>query len=80
MIIIAPRLEGRYPEREIDCQMAIEDALLKILGDANTLGWTKAEVLTAMIAVADNTALALDSTVAESVRIHMSKLMKKPDV
>ena len=29
MIIMA-----RYPEREIDCQMAIEDALLKILGDA----------------------------------------------
>lgn len=79
MIVIAPKHEGPYPDREIDCQMAIEDALLGILGDAHTVGWSKAEVLSAMIEVADNTALALDETVAESVKIHMAKLMKKRD-
>lgn len=80
MIIIAPKQEGRYPERETDWQMAIEGALLKILGEANSVGRTKAEVLTAMINVADNTALALDETVTQSVNIHLSNLMNKPDV
>lgn len=80
MMVIVPKQNGPYPEREIDCQMAVEDAVLAIVYFANLSGWGKVEILAAIIDVADNTSLALDEAVAESVKIHMSKLMKKPDV
>ncbi|MEI4482253.1 MULTISPECIES: hypothetical protein [unclassified Phyllobacterium] len=60
--------------------MAVEDLVLEIVDAAHLAGWGKAEILAAIIDVADNTSLALDKTVAESVKMHMSKLMKKPDV
>lgn len=80
MMVIVPKRNGPYPDRETDCQMAVEDLVLEIVDAAHLAGWGKAEVLAAIIDVADNTSLALDETVAESVKIHMSKLMKKPDV
>ncbi|MHC1549375.1 hypothetical protein [Phyllobacterium sp. K27] len=80
MMIVVPKRNGPYPEREIDCQMAVEDAVLAIVEGAHLAGWGKAEVLAAIIDVADNTSLALDVSVAQSINIHLSKLMKKPDV
>lgn len=80
MMVVVPKRDGPYPEREIDCQMAVEDLVLEIVEGAHLAGWGKAEILAAIIDVADNTSLALDETVAESVKMHMSKLMKKPDV
>lgn len=80
MMIVVPKRNGPYPERDVDCQMAVEDFVLEIVEAGHLAGWGKAEVLAAIIDVADNTSLALDETVAESVKIHRSKLMKKPDV
>lgn len=80
MMIVVPKRDGPYPERETDCQMAVEDHVLAIVEASHLAGWSKQEILAAIIDVADNTSLALDESVAESVQIHMSKLMKKPDV
>jgi hypothetical protein len=60
--------------------MAIEDRMLDLLGDAIEAGWTKEEVLVAMIQVADETALAMHENVLLSVETELRKLMKKRDV
>ncbi len=54
--------------------------MLELLGDAFQAGWTKAEVLAAMIEVADNTALAMHQNVLLSMETELRKLMKKKDV
>lgn len=51
MAIQAPRLHDNYPDRFIDCQMAIEDGVLQLLGDAQIAGWSRAEVRTAILAL-----------------------------
>jgi hypothetical protein len=53
---------------------------LDLLGDAIEAGWTKEEVLVAMIQVADGTALAMHENVLLSVETELRKLMKKRDV
>lgn len=75
MAIQAPRLHDDYPDRFIDCQMAIEDGVLQLLGDAQLAGWSRAEVLAAMIEVADNTSLALDENERIEVEMHLKKFL-----
>lgn len=71
----APKQHDNYPDRFIDCQMAIEDALLQLLGDAQLAGWSRAETLAAIIEVADNTSLALDENERLEVEIHLKKFL-----
>jgi len=72
--------DGKYePERFADCQKAIEDGLLELLGVAIDAGWGKAEVIAAVIAVAENTQLAQDKFVGPSVALYLKKLSKKRD-
>ncbi|PIO46106.1 hypothetical protein B5P45_04055, partial [Phyllobacterium zundukense] len=63
--------------RRGDCRLAIEDRMLELLGDAIEAGWTKEEVLAAMIEVADDTALAMHQNVLLSVETELRKLKKK---
>ncbi|WP_157929563.1 hypothetical protein [Phyllobacterium zundukense] len=51
--------------------------MLELLGDAIEAGWTKEEVLAAMIEVADDTALAMHQNVLLSVETELRKLKKK---
>jgi hypothetical protein len=77
-LMIHPPNRNKYdPERFADCQLAIEDRMLELLGDAIEAGWTKDEVLAAMIEVADNTALAMHENVLLSVETELRKLKKK---
>ena len=80
MNIFGPMRTRKDPERFGECQRAIEDRMLELLGDAQVAGWTKEEVLAAMIEVADNTALAMHHNVLLSVETELRKLMKKKDV
>lgn len=77
MKIKAPKTKGKYPDRFEDCQVAIEDGLIDLIAAASTAGWSQQEVITAIIAVADNTALAIDAKAKTNVEIRLSKLMKK---
>jgi hypothetical protein len=53
-----PRYPPNHPDRFQDCQRAIDDRMSELLDDAQAAGWTKEEVLAAMIEVAENTNLA----------------------
>jgi len=59
---------------------AVEDHMLQLLGDAHVAGWTKEEILAAMIEVAENTNLALHQDVLLSVETELRKLMKRKNV
>jgi len=80
MTIPKPQYPPNHPGRFQDCQRAIEDRMLELLGDAQVAGWTKEEVLAAMIEVAENTNLAMHQNVLLSVETELRKLMKKRDV
>jgi hypothetical protein len=75
MPIQAPKQPVDYPDRFTDCQMAIEDAVLQLVGEAQLAGWNRAEVLAAIIEVADNTSLALDENERLDVEIHLKKFL-----
>jgi hypothetical protein len=79
LMIPPPHCNKYEPERFADCQKAIEDGLLELLGVAIDAGWGKAEVIAAVIAVAENTQLAQDKFVGPSVALYLKKLSKKRD-
>jgi hypothetical protein len=54
----SPRLPVRYPDRHLDCQEALESSVIAIINDGQAVGWSIADVTTALIAVADNLMLA----------------------
>ena len=68
MKIKAPKAKGKYSDRFEDCQLAIEDGLIDLIGAASTAGWSQQEVITA---------LAIDAKEKTDVEIRLSKLMKK---
>lgn len=39
---------GMYPDRDIDCQQAIEDALHELIDKVRTAGWTEDEIVEAI--------------------------------
>ena len=80
MTIPGPTHTRNDPDRFAECQRAVEDRMLELLGDAQVAGWTKEEVLAAMIEVAENTNLAMHPNVLLSVETELRKLMKKKDV
>ena len=80
MGIPKPQYPRAHPDRFNECQRVIEDRMLELLGDAQVAGWTREEVLAAMIEVADNTSLAMHQNILLSVEAQLRKLMKKKDV
>jgi hypothetical protein len=60
--------------------VSVSGQMLELLGDAQVAGWTREEVLAAMIEVAENTNLAIHPNVLLSVETELRKLMKKKDV
>ena len=77
MTVGRPHLPRSHPDRFSECQRAVEDYVLELLGDAVEAGWNKDEILAAMIEVADNNALAMHQNVLVSVETELRKLMKK---
>ncbi|MEY9722120.1 hypothetical protein ABIA22_004674 [Sinorhizobium fredii] len=60
-ILSAPKREGSYPDRDLDCQMAIESAFRTVADYAGAAGWTEQEVADALIELAHNHWFALDA-------------------
>ena len=80
MSIAKPRHPRLHPDRFNECQMAIEDKLLELWGDAIEAGWKRDEVLAAIIEIADNTSLAMHSNILLSVETELMRFRKKKDV
>jgi len=57
----APKREGSYPDRDLDCQMAIENAFRTVAESAGAAGWTEQEIADALIELAHNHWFALDA-------------------
>ncbi|RUW33794.1 hypothetical protein [Mesorhizobium sp. M1E.F.Ca.ET.041.01.1.1] len=57
-MISAPRHEGDYPDREIDCQEAMEPGFLAIVDCMRGAGWQRGEVMRSLrrLIAADNMA------------------------
>ncbi|THF58711.1 hypothetical protein [Ollibium composti] len=62
-----PRHEGRYPDRNIDCQEALDLAVRDLVDRAENAGWTASEAYRAIdvIIVAQRLAYDLDPDPAE---------------
>lgn len=75
--ITGPKTTGNYPNRFEDCQTAIEEVFVQLVVEATRAGWPHEEVLAAIAAVTDITALALDTKAKTDVEIRLSKLMKR---
>ena len=80
MSIAKPRYPRLHPDRFNECQMAIEDRLLELWGDAITAGWRRDEVFAAIIEIADNTSLAMHPNILLSVETELRRFRRKKDL
>jgi len=54
MVIDPPKRPTYHPDRHLDCQMAMEDALRDLADAAVEAGWEPDEVRAALLELADN--------------------------
>lgn len=52
--IAAPKLSNGHPDRDLLCQEALEGEFLSLADRAQLSGWSREEVATALIELADN--------------------------
>jgi hypothetical protein len=53
-MILPPMMKGIYDDRDSDCQMALDVTLKRMIDNAETAGWKRVEVMTAIINLAIN--------------------------
>ncbi|SDP46272.1 hypothetical protein SAMN05428967_2230 [Phyllobacterium sp. YR620] len=80
MAIERPRKPSGHKDRLSDCQMAIEDRLLELFGEAVAAGWAEDEVFAAIVSVADTTQLAMHQEQLVSVETQLRRAMTKRDL
>jgi hypothetical protein len=51
--IKAPKQDGDYDDRFLDCQEAIENKIQQVMEEAIHAGWTREEAAAALVEVAD---------------------------
>lgn len=67
--ITPPRTADAYPDRDIDCQMAAEDAFQELVANIVAAGWGADEVAAAIEELAKNHRLALREAAATEAAI-----------
>jgi hypothetical protein len=77
MTIPRPHHPKNHPDRFTDCQRAIEGRIIELLRDAYIAGWSRGEILAAIVEIADNTSLALRQDMLLSVEAELRKLKGK---
>lgn len=60
-IFASPKRKGSYPDRDLDCQQALEDIFRAVVEEAEDAGWSEREVSDALIELAHHHWLALDA-------------------
>lgn len=79
--IIRPQHPRSHPDRFTECQRAVEDSIINVIGDASDAGWDRDEILAAIIAAADDMALALNSNnTLLSAETELARLNKRKGV
>lgn len=65
--IISPRQHGKYPDRDVDCEEAMDIAIAALVDSASQAGWSIPEALDAIAKVIPNQrkAYAMDSDPAD---------------
>lgn len=58
---LSPKRAGSYPDRDLDCQMAMEDVFRTVAEYGHAAGWSEREVAEALIELAHNNWFALDA-------------------
>lgn len=58
MTVQAPRYSGSHPDRDLNCQEAVEPELQHIIADATTNGWGTIETISAIEEVMKNLRVA----------------------
>lgn len=53
-MIDKPRKDEPYPDRDLDCQMAMEDHFKELIEAAERSGWTREEAIDAVAELARN--------------------------
>ena len=53
-MISSPRLPIGHPERNFDCEMALEEEFRDVADRAEAAGWSRGEVATALLSLAEN--------------------------
>jgi hypothetical protein len=71
--ITPPRTADAYPDRDIDCQMAAEDAFQEIVANIVAAGWSAEEVAAAIEELAKNHRLALREIAATEAAIRAAR-------
>jgi len=66
-----PRDPSNYPDREVDCQMAVEPAFQAVIDEAVSSGWERSEVLVALYEVS----LSMASAEEENGRVNTALRM-----
>lgn len=67
--ITPPRAADAYPDRDLDCQMAAEDAFQDLVANIVAAGWGEEEVAAAIEELAQNHRLALREVAATEAAI-----------
>lgn len=49
LTLTGPKRLGPYPDRDLDCQEALEDAFLVLIDQAESAGWLRTEAYAALI-------------------------------
>ncbi|MEK1890384.1 MAG: hypothetical protein AAAB35_23045 [Phyllobacterium sp.] len=76
MTISRPDIPRHHADRFDACQTAIEDELIELVGRAHDRGWHTDEVLGAIMAVADNLALARREDLAIAIEMRVRQMIK----
>lgn len=53
-MIPSPRRTDDYPDRNLECQEAIEASVITVIDDARSAGWTVSDLTAALVELADN--------------------------
>ena len=77
MAIEPPKIPPDHPDRNQECQKAIEDHLLLLFGEAVAACWDEDEVLHAIVSVADTTQMAMHQDQLLSMESELRKLFRK---
>jgi len=60
-IFASPKRKDSYPDRDLDCQLALEEIFHAVVEEAEDAGWSEREVCDALIELAHNHWLAVDA-------------------
>lgn len=75
-MIPSPRRTDDYPDRNLECQEAIEAGVLALVDEAKASGWNMSDVTTALGELADNLML-MDQPNADTERMIAVAIAKR---